>query len=51
MSRNRIPWLVLIALLGVQAVMTIPIATRAYRGDEIYYVGKARAIFETGRLP
>ncbi|HEY0371129.1 MAG TPA: hypothetical protein VGD79_03975 [Thermoanaerobaculia bacterium] len=50
-GQHRGPWLVLIVLLAAQAVMTVPIATRPYRGDELYYVAKARAIFNTGRLP
>lgn len=51
MRRTAIPWWVLIVLLAVQAAMTVPSSTRPYWGDEPYYVQKAQAIVEQGRLP
>ena len=51
MRRTAVPWWVLIVLLAVQAAITVPSATRLFWGDEPYYVQKAQAIVEQGRLP
>lgn len=44
MDRMRLSWLVLVALLAIQAAIALPPPPRPYAGDEPYYMDKARQI-------
>src|SRR5438128_2697210 len=50
MDRTRLSWLVLAALLSLQAAIALPPPPRAFQGDEPYYVDKARELTAHGRF-
>jgi hypothetical protein len=50
MDRTRLSWLVLAALLAMQAAIALPPPPGAFQGDEPYYVDKAQQLTEHGRF-